>query len=217
MVIRFAPAAIFVWLGIEGAIDAIRGAILLAANPSWTIAVEVVRELLYGTFVLAAAVVLSRGRNPRFRDGRARVIVASLGASFLLVGVGLLPTGPVLWEGSVRSIQIGLLITVVGAALAVVALASLGSNFSIVPEAKSLVVTGPYRSVRNPMYLAEILMMFGIVLSNPRVTYLIGALGVVGLQLYRIRVEEQLLSAAFPNAYQMFVARTRHRLIPHVW
>ena len=116
-----------------------------------------------------------------------------------------------------RSMQTGLLITVVGAALAVAALASLGSNFSIVPEAQSLVVTGPYRSIRHPMYLAEILMILGIVLSDPRITYVIGATGVFGLQVYRIRVEEQLLLAAFPNAYEDFIARTRYRLLPHVW
>ena len=169
VVIGFAPAAILVWLGVDDAVDALHGALLLAANPSWPIAVEVVREILYGAFVLAGAIVLWGRREPRFRDGRARVIIASLGASFLLVGVGLLPAGSVMWGVSVPAAELGLLITLVGAALAVVALASLGSNFSIVPEAQSLVVTGPYRSVRNPMYLAEILMMFGIVLGNPRI------------------------------------------------
>jgi protein-S-isoprenylcysteine O-methyltransferase Ste14 len=59
--------------------------------------------------------------------------------------------------------------------------------------------------------------MFGIALSDPRITYLIVATGVFALQLYRIRVEEQLLSAAFPNMYEEFVARTRFRLIPLVW
>ena len=217
VVIGFVPAAILVWLGGVAAVNALRGEALLTANPSWPIAVEVVREILYGAFLLAAAVVLWTGRNPRFRDGRARVIVASLSASFLLVGVGHLPMGPVVWEGSVRSIQIGILITVVGAALAVAALASLRSNFSIVPEAQSLVVTGPYRSIRHPMYLAELLMMFGIAWSDLRITYLIGSAGVLCLQVYRIRVEERLLGTAFPSAYKEFVARTRYRLIPGVW
>ena len=217
VVIGFVPAVILGCLAIEAAVDALRGGALLTANPSWPIAVEVVREILYGAFVLAAAVVLWTRQNPRFRDARARVIVASLSASFVLVVVGLLPTGPVAWDESVRSIQIGLLITVAGAALAVGAIASLGSNFSIVPEARSLVVTGPYRWLRHPMYCAESLMMFGIALSDPRITYLIVATGVFALQLYRIRVEEQLLSAAFPNMYEEFVARTRFRIIPLVW
>jgi len=40
-------------------------------------------------------------------------------------------------------------------------------NFNIVPEIKSeakLIVTGPYRFVRHPMYSSLILFMFGVVL-----------------------------------------------------
>lgn len=215
--IAFVPAAILGWLGVAEAADAVRGAILMTALPSWPMAVNVVREILYGAFVLGAAVILGTTTGPRLRDGRARVFGASMVASFLLVGVGLLPAGPVAWEATVRSFQIGLLTAVVGASLAVVALVSLGSNFSIIPEAQSLVVTGPYRWIRHPMYQAELLMMIGVALSDPRITYLIGALGVFVLQVYRIRVEEQLLLKAFPDAYKEFVARTRFRLIPGVW
>jgi protein-S-isoprenylcysteine O-methyltransferase Ste14 len=217
VVIGFVPAAILLWLGFDEAVDALRGAVLLTANPSWPIAAEVVREILYGAFLLAAAVVLWTGRNPRFRDDRARVVVASLSASFLLVGVGHLPMGPVVWEGSERSIQIGLFVTVMGAVLALVALASLKSNFSIVPEVRSLVVTGPYQWLRHPMYFAELLMVVGIALSDLHVTYLIGAMSVFGLQVYRIRMEERLLSTSFPTAHKEFVAHTHYRLIPCVW
>lgn len=214
---RFMPAAILGWLGVVQSVDALRGGVLMTANPGWPIAVNVVREILYGAFMLGAAVILGTSTGPRLRDGRARVFVASMVATFLLVGVGLMPTGPVAWEATVRSFQIGLLIAVVGASLAVVALVSLGSNFSIVPEAQSLVVTGPYRWLRHPMYSAEFLMMLGIALSDPRIAFLIGAIGVFALQVYRIRMEEQLLLAAFPHAYEEFVTRTRYRLIPHVW
>jgi protein-S-isoprenylcysteine O-methyltransferase Ste14 len=176
-----------------------------------------VREILYGSFVLGAAVTLWKRRDARARDGRGRVIAASLGASFLLVGVGLLPTGPVVWAASNRVSETCLIVTVLGAALAVTALASLGSHFSIVPEAQSLVATGPYRWLRHPMYFAEILMIVGIAVSNLRITYMVGAVCVIWLQIYRIRVEEQLLSTTFPRAYKKFVARTRYRLIPCVW
>lgn len=39
----------------------------------------------------------------------------------------------------------------------------------------------------------------------------------IPLQVYRIRVEERLLSAAFSNSYTQFTARTAFRLIPLVW
>lgn len=215
--LTFVPAALLGWLGAVQVVEAFRVGQLLTANPSWPIAVELVREILYGSFVLGAAVTLWKRRDARARDGRGRVIAASLGASFLLVGVGLLPTGPVVWAASNRVSETCLIVTVLGAALAVTALASLGSHFSIVPEAQSLVATGPYRWLRHPMYFAEILMIVGIAVSNLRITYMVGAVCVIWLQIYRIRVEEQLLSTTFPRAYKKFVARTRYRLIPCVW
>lgn len=214
---RFVPAAILGWLGVIQSADALRGAGHITANPSWQVAVDVMREMLYGAFMIGAAAKLSRSSSARSRDCRLRVFVASMSASFLLVGVGLLPTGPIAWAATVRSFQIGLLIATAGASFALAALVSLGSDFSILPEARSIVVKGPYRWIRHPIYLAETLMIAGIVLSDPRVTYLIGAVGVVSLQVYRIRVEEQLLSTTFPNSYQMFRARTRYRLLPGVW
>ena len=215
--ITFAPAAILGWLADVQVVDSLRGAVLLAANPSWPRAVEVVREILYGSFVLGAAVALWTRRDPRVRDGRGRVIAASLSASFLLVGVGFLPAGLVVWSVSTGVFEIGLFVTVIGATLALVALANLRSNFSIIPETQSLVVTGLYRWLRHPMYFAELLMIVGIALSDLRITYLIGAVSVLGLQVYRIRVEERLLSTTFPAAHREFVAHTRYRLIPRVW
>jgi protein-S-isoprenylcysteine O-methyltransferase Ste14 len=111
----------------------------------------------------------------------------------------------------------GLLLTVIGAALALAALASLGPSFSIVPEARTLVVTGPYRWLRHPMYLAELLMLFGVVVGFVRLTTLVGSLSVVGLQIYRIHIEENLLQGAFPATFEDFTVRTRFRLIPLLW
>lgn len=215
--LTFVPAALLGWLGIAQAVEAVRGGLLLTANPSWPIAVEMVREILYGSFVFGAAVSLWKRRDARARDGRGRVIAASHCASFLLVGVSLLPTGPVVWVASIRVSEICLLVTVLGAVLAVITLASLGSHFSIVPEAQSLVTTGPYRWLRHPMYFAELLMIVGIAVSNLRISYLIGAACVIWLQIYRISVEEQLLRRTFTDAFKEFVARTRYRLIPCVW
>jgi len=144
-----------------------------------------------------AAIVLATSKDARVRDVRGWVVVASLTASFLLLGASVLPTGPVVWSPSTGVTEVGLVITVLGAALALVAFLSLRSNFSIVPEVRSLVVTGPYRWIRHPMYLAELLMIVGFAVSGLRFTGLIGALSVLGLQIYRIRVEERLYLRPF--------------------
>jgi protein-S-isoprenylcysteine O-methyltransferase Ste14 len=177
-------------------------------------ATESARSALYAAFVFGCAFTLLSNKVPRIRDGRALVATAALTASFLMLGFSVLPTGPVLWSAPGHVVEGGLLLTMIGAALA---LGSIGSSFSIVPEARSLVVTGPYRLLRHPMYLAELLMLFGVVVGSVRLTTLVGALSVVGLQIYRIHAEEKLLQGAFPATFADFTARTRFRLIPLLW
>jgi protein-S-isoprenylcysteine O-methyltransferase Ste14 len=67
------------------------------------------------------------------------------------------------------------------------------------------------------MYFAELLMIVGLAVGGLRITVLIGTVLVVGLQVYRVRVEERLLRATFPTTFEQFVSRTPYRLIPLVW
>jgi protein-S-isoprenylcysteine O-methyltransferase Ste14 len=215
--LAFAPSVVLCWLAIAQASDAWRDWALFRADPNWTMASELARSALYAAFVLGAAITLTTSKGPRARDARGLVAAASLTASFLMIGASFLPAGPVLWNASNPVIEVGLLLTVIGAVLALTSFASLGSNFAIVPEARTLVVTGPYRWLRHPIYLAELLMIFGVVVGYVRLTTLAGVLSVVGLQLYRIRAEERLLRSAFPATFEDFTARTRYRLLPLLW
>ncbi len=215
--VTFVPAAVLSGLAVTQASWAIRDSIRFAEDPNWMMATEFARSALYATFVFGCAVTLLSNRVPRMRDGRALVAAAALTASFLMLGFDVLPTGPILWNAPVHVAEGGLVLTMIGAALALTALGSIGSSFSIVPEARTLVVTGPYRLLRHPMYLAELLMLFGVVVGSVRLTTLVGALGVVGLQIYRIRTEEKLLQGAFPATFADFSTRTRFRLIPLLW
>ena len=70
--------------------------------------------------------------------------------------------------------------------------------------------------MRHPVYLAEIVMSAGSVITDLRSTMLIGEFAFVLLQMTRIHAEETLLGNTFP-AYQQFQARTPYRLAPGVW
>ncbi len=89
-------------------------------------------------------------------------------------------------------------------------------NFSYWPEARQLVVRGPYRVVRHPVYLAEIVMSSAVLISSMRLTLVVGEFVVVVLQLVRIRAEERLLAGTFP-VFGEFKATTPYRLIPGLW
>lgn len=67
------------------------------------------------------------------------------------------------------------------------------------------------------MYLAEMLMITGFTLGGLRHTALFGVVSVFVLQIYRIRVDERLLLATHPRAYEEFTSRTRYRLVSLFW
>jgi len=83
------------------------------------------------------------------------------------------------------------------------------------PRARGLVKSGLYRWVRHPIYLGEFMVFFGIMILTISplsvVTYLI----FVGLQMYRLVVEEQTLTTAYPE-YDEYRMQTS-RLLPGVY
>jgi protein-S-isoprenylcysteine O-methyltransferase Ste14 len=94
----------------------------------------------------------------------------------------------------------------------------LGRCFSVLPEARGLVVRGPYRFVRHPVYLGEIVMFAGLTLaglnsSRAAVSAVVVVLFVLA-QSARMRMEEQALTDAFP-AYRLYAAQTG-RLLPRM-
>ncbi len=83
--------------------------------------------------------------------------------------------------------------------LGVLTLSFLGRSFSVMPEARRLVTTGPYSLVRHPLYLFELLGVVGILLQ---VRSLPGGLLlalIVVLQIARAGWEEAVLDRAFPD------------------
>ena len=99
-----------------------------------------------------------------------------------------------------------------GMALSVYAIKALGKSISIVPQARSLVRNGPYRVVRHPLYLSELIGAFGIALSDATLPIVALFILLAGLQLYRAVEEEKLLRQVFPE-YEEYCSNTT-RLIP---
>jgi protein-S-isoprenylcysteine O-methyltransferase Ste14 len=212
-----APAIILGLLGVSESDWVVRNWSELSKAPGALTDALLARGVLYAVFVFAAAITLVTTTGPFARDGRRTVLAISLIASFLLVATNLAPMGPRLWMGSPGVAEAGVAVTVVGAALAVAALASLGRNFSVIPEARELVTRGAYRFVRHPMYLAELLMIVGVLFGQAQATTLVGTLIVIGLQVHRVRLEESLLRAALSSSFPPFVKQTPYRLVPFLW
>ncbi|MES2028622.1 MAG: methyltransferase [Pseudomonadota bacterium] len=91
----------------------------------------------------------------------------------------------------------------------------LGRAFSLVPQARSVVQTGPYRWIKHPLYLSEELVILGVVLQHLTPVTVIVLVLHIGVQVCRILYEEDLLRRSLPE-YSSYEA-SRWRLIPYVW
>jgi len=104
---------------------------------------------------------------------------------------------------------------IAGAFGSLAAVSHLGTSFSVMPEARKLVTSGPYALVRHPLYLAELVGVSGLVVEfqQPFAVLLGGA--VFAAQYWRTVFEERILLAAYPE-YVAYRTRTG-RFIPYVF
>ena len=132
---------------------------------------------------------------------------------YLIVGGAIPPAAP--WEGRQ---WIGLLVAVSGGAvlvLSIVGFARKGrGTLAPVDPPKELVVTGPYRYVRNPMYLGVLALLLGETIfcqSTALLRYSIVVLVVFIAVVHAY--EEPALRRQFGESYSRY-ARSVRRWIP---
>jgi protein-S-isoprenylcysteine O-methyltransferase Ste14 len=106
----------------------------------------------------------------------------------------------------------------VGIAIFVWARVAMGAAFTVLPEPRAggeLVTSGPFRLVRNPIYLGALLCLAGGSLYRSWIGLgLTAAIGV--LWAGKVRVEERYLAERFPE-YADYCRRVRFRLLPFVY
>ena len=107
------------------------------------------------------------------------------------------------------------LLIISGTVGALVALSRLGASFSVMPEARTLVTSGPYALVRHPLYAAELVGVAGLVLQFQQPWALMLGIGVFVLQYWRTIFEESVLTQAYPD-YAAYRART-WRFVPYLF
>jgi len=84
-------------------------------------------------------------------------------------------------------------------------------------ENHRLITTGAYKNIRHPLYLGSLLSFIAIPLVfNSWGALLIMLLTTVPALIYRINVEEDLLTRHFGDAYRKYMNRTK-KLIPGIW
>lgn len=103
---------------------------------------------------------------------------------------------------------VGAVILAVALPLFVMARWQLGRSFSVRAKASSLVTTGLYSRIRNPIYLFGGLVTLGLSLFVSVWGPLVVAAVIVPLQLSRVRKEERVLAQAFGEEYERYKRQT---------
>jgi protein-S-isoprenylcysteine O-methyltransferase Ste14 len=115
---------------------------------------------------------------------------------------------------------IGLCIMIIGFALRIWAVATLGVSFRTTVEThtnQNVIRNGPYRLVRHPSYSGLILMCcgYGIAVQNWLSLIFAIILPLIAL-IYRIHIEEAALVESIGAEYEEYQTETK-KLLPWVW
>ena len=115
------------------------------------------------------------------------------------------PLVPDDWKPVVASF--GIAISLGGLAVSTYAVLWLGRSMGIVVSVRAVVLAGPYRWVRHPIYLGYLFVLVGMFLTTYTPHMAMGVAGAVVLLVWRARLEERLLCAHSP-AYREWMRHT---------
>ena len=148
----------------------------------------------------------------------ARATTNSFAAKIIAVVATFIPFAFPVLSRPINNLDIMLFADVVmifGMAITLCSLSVLGRSVSIIPQARSLVQRGPYRIVRHPLYLGELIAILGIVMARFSLSAMSLFCLLTALQIYRAMQEERLLAGTFPE-YKSYSLK-RARFIPGIY
>ncbi len=201
----------------------------LSSWPSWL--VGVVLAVTWGSFALANFMSWRHTHHPTGLG--ASLIELTAAVFFLLRRPARVTSSSYLAWGATAVASFGMLaarpggepvagleslwaaLQLLGWALAVVCISTLGRSFGLVAANRGIVTRGPYRLVRHPIYSSYLLTQVGYLLENPTTRNVAVIFGTIAFQLVRIRTEEECLVQ--DPEYAAYRGRVRWRLIPRVF
>jgi protein-S-isoprenylcysteine O-methyltransferase Ste14 len=164
-----------------------------------------VRAVVAALHVLVGTLILFRARVEQ--QGSLASCLAAIPA--LATAGWAMSVAPAVWTPTAQ------VIFATGGCLTIVSFIYLGRCFAILPAIRGTVTRGPFRIVRHPAYLGEVVMILGCCVAAPhwrRLGPLAAALLLVAI---RILAEERVMSTS--EAYTKYANQVRWRLIPLLW
>jgi protein-S-isoprenylcysteine O-methyltransferase Ste14 len=161
--------------------------------------------LLAEGYTLALVVT---ARRASVRDFTPLSVAATMYAAFFFV---LLRTDTIRFVPEL----VGVGIIALGLSWEVYSKVTLGRSFGLLPAHRKVVLGGPYRVVRHPIYFGYLVHNTGWLLTNFHWFNVVILATLLLVQVYRIQREELVLSQQ-PD-YREYQGQVRWRLVPFVW
>lgn len=177
------------------------GALAVITLSKMTIASVMLIPTLVHELLIGGAFLIRDVPRATIRSARARFV--SYGGTFIMMGFSataqqfrpdwLTPTNvPAL-------LVAGVMLWLFGTIWSIYSIWHLRYAFSIEPAARRLVVSGPYRFARHPVYAGYCAQYMGMFLTLPTVPLAVVLMVWSLLAMDRIRHEERVLSSVFPD------------------
>jgi protein-S-isoprenylcysteine O-methyltransferase Ste14 len=168
--------------------------------------VGTIRDLdLLLVFLLIGLLLLFRfpaAEGPR----NLKEVFVPLAVTLFFLAYRLPPLLPPAWRDSLAPVGVqvpcaiaSLFFGAAGSLIAVWGIVSLGRSFGIFVAVRKVVLAGPYRYVRHPIYSGYVLIWLGIVLANLSIAIVVLVAMHTLLMIYRARLEERRLAEASPE------------------
>jgi protein-S-isoprenylcysteine O-methyltransferase Ste14 len=160
------------------------------------------------------------GKAPGRRIASRLPFVANVGAWSLFGGLLIVRSGETAGVTALLLAAAGTIVAAGGSVVILWSRANLGEAWSFIPaaaEQSELVITGPYRLVRHPIYLGLSVVAVGQAIafsSGPAIIVVLVA--VIPSLVWRARVEEELLTSVFGDGYRHYKRRTS-MIVPYVF
>jgi protein-S-isoprenylcysteine O-methyltransferase Ste14 len=210
---RAVPAALFGIVVVAEAVR-LRDMVLAAVRPGATDAdglAALNSTLVLGYYCMLVGLYVVR-LPQRGSDRRPLIALASFGGGFLVLLVPFLPAAPRRDELLLPADLLGL----AGIICTVWSILHLRRSFSILPQARRLITSGPYGISRNPLYVGETVSSWAVFLPTLGWPGAVVLAVNVALQLIRVRAEERVLARTFGDEYAEYRRRVP-RFVPHPW
>ena len=166
-------------------------------------ALEGAHHLVIGVaLTVNAAIFLLRGPVVARKEGMVPKAIAVAG-TWIAAPLALMP---LTWDSD-RLMAASTFAIILAYAWIIWSLLALRNSFSIFPEARQLVRSGPYGIVRHPLYAAYIVTDIALLAPRMSLLGLLLAVIAIGAHIWRARFEEGVLGQTFPE-YVEYAHRT---------